>query len=78
MTRCACSQTNVVGKAKELEDKKERREGLKEEQEQLETEMRRFVGLPLLTGCSVRDEQGKEPRRQRKGTDLAAECVRVC
>ena len=82
MTRCACSQTKVVGRAKELEDKKDRRDGLMEEQEQLETEMKRFVGLPLFTVCSVRDEQGKESRRQRsrqrKGAGPAAECAVHC
>jgi hypothetical protein len=35
-----------VGRAKELEDKKERREGLREEQEQLENEMKRCA--PIL------------------------------
>ena len=46
MTRYSCSQTKVVGRAKELEDKKERREGLREEQEQLENEMKRCA--PIL------------------------------
>lgn len=67
MTRCACSQTKVVGRAKELEDKKDRRESLMGEQEALEAEMKRFARLAALGCLSCAKSAGQSASQTEKG-----------